>query len=371
MLSNWNRELNDAIRDSKVLCVAVFKPDGSMVSANAAMSSLFMGKPSENFINPSFDDLVTITKENPFIGYITIGRDTAMNNSIQAKVFQKDDELLIVGEIDIMQVSKQNISLSKIMHENSNLQRALIKEKKVLQITNEKLAQINESQNTLLGTAAHDLRNPIGTALSYTDLLVEYYDELSQDELKLHLGNIKNATSFSLNLLNSLLDLSKIKSGKIELEIESENYLRLIETSIENNSLFAKNKKILIELESAYKVLHTNLDQVRIIQVLNNLLSNAIKYSEEFKNITVRVSKEQNQIKTEIIDQGLGIDPEEIEILFEPFHTASSRPTGGEKSTGLGLAIVKKVIELHQGELKVYSEKGKGSNFTFWLPLTM
>lgn len=368
MMDQWHTELELALVNSKVLCIALFKSSGELIFANKAMKMLFKGDPIESFINPRIENLLKLSENEDFNGFITIGNENTSNISIQASASQKNEEMLIRGELDIMQLSKQNVSFSKLLRENSNLQRALIKEKKLLQINEKRLEELNESQNTLLGTAAHDLRNPIGTAFSFAELLTSNFDDFSKEELLQHLKNIQDTTRFSLNLLNSLLDLSKIKSGKIELETKAMNYLDVVHESVLFNSLFAKNKNITIELIKHIQSIQLEIDQLRITQALNNLISNAIKFSDQYTNILVIISPEKDMLKTEIIDQGQGINPDEIHSLFEPFQTTSSLPTGGEKSTGLGLAIVKKVIELHHGKLEVFSEKGKGSNFTFWLP---
>lgn len=109
-----------------------------------------------------------------------------------------------------------------------------------------------------------------------------------------------------------------------------------------------------------------------MLQIINNLVTNAIKYSEKNKTILVRISwtnETQTEVLTEVIDEGIGIDEKYHEILFDPFVTTSNMTTANESTTGLGLAIVQKLVHMHGGTLQFSSEKGKGSNFSFTLPL--
>jgi len=130
-----------------------------------------------------------------------------------------------------------------------------------------------------------------------------------------------------------------------------------------------QNKRIKIESDFEMSDQILSFDDGKIEQVLNNLIGNAIKYSYPDSTILVKVLKENNQIVTQVIDQGQGISEKEIEGVFYPFKKTSTRPTGGETSHGLGLAIVKRIIEGHGGIVGVNSEKGKGSVFYFTLPI--
>jgi hypothetical protein len=167
-----------------------------------------------------------------------------------------------------------------------------------------------------------------------------------------------------------LLDLSSIRTGKINLKIQRRNYSEIVKKCIKNNQAFAENKSIKIHFKpsSETQTCNIDIDPIRIEQVLNNLISNAIKYSNPNTEVLVKLSCTGNNIKTEVKDKGMGIAPDEAKKLFNPFQTTTNKSTGGEKSTGLGLAITKKVIDLHNGEINVESEKGKGSNFYFTIP---
>ena len=236
---------------------------------------------------------------------------------------------------------------------------------KELEEQNQLLKSLNEQKNEFRGIAAHDLRNPIGVILGFSELLEENID----DEFKDYTGEITKMSSKMLSLLNDLLDISKIEAGKLDLKKDEIDYNAFVAQNIRMNELLAKSKGIKIVSDLEVRGLIVSIDEEKINQVLNNLIGNAIKYSYPGSTITVKVFKEINQLVTQVIDNGQGIPEKEIEGLFYPFKQTSVKPTSGETSHGLGLAIVKKIIEGHNGHVGVTSEFGKGSVFSFILPI--
>ncbi|MEA5006617.1 MAG: FIST N-terminal domain-containing protein [Rikenellaceae bacterium] len=236
---------------------------------------------------------------------------------------------------------------------------------KELEEQNKLLKTLNEQKNEFLGIAAHDLRNPIGVILGFSELLKENIG----DDFKEYTGEITKMSSKMLNLLDDLLDYSKIEAGKLDIKREITDYNALVAQNIRMNELLAKSKGIKIFSDFEKTGLFVSVDEGKINQVLNNLIGNAIKYSYPDSTITIKVFKEDEQVMTQIIDEGQGIPEKEIEGLFNPFKRASVQPTNGETSHGLGLAIVKKIIEGHNGRVGVTSEYGKGSVFYFTLPM--
>ena len=174
-----------------------------------------------------------------------------------------------------------------------------------------------------------------------------------------------------LILVNDLLDVSIIESGKLELDIKDGNLIEVLDERIELCSIFAQNKNIKVEKDyTKFSYLPViKFDSNRISQVIDNLLSNAIKYSPKGANVFVKLKTENNNVIIQFKDEGQGISKENQSKLFAEFETAGSVPTGGEKSIGLGLAIVKKIVQAHNGSISVNSEVGKGSTFSFNLPV--
>ncbi len=248
---------------------------------------------------------------------------------------------------------------------------ALNLKKKQLKLseTNIELQHLNDEKNRFIGIAAHDLRNPIGTIFSFSDLLLSGYSEKMDPNTTNIVNYIKITSSNSLELLERLLDISKIESGTIELSLKKQDYIEFIKNNIVLNQILADKKEIDIKFESSEKELFIHFDDHYLNEVLNNLITNAVKFSYPKSEVLVKVTvSKNNRIKTEVIDKGRGIPKEEQAVLFGYFQKTSTKPTAGETSTGLGLAIAKKIIVEHQGQIDVKSEMNKGSNFYFELP---
>ena len=238
-----------------------------------------------------------------------------------------------------------------------------------LEKLNSRLSELNQEKNRYIGMVAHDLRNPIGTAEVFSELLLENYSDIPEDKHLEYIGLIKKNCSFSLDLIHEFLDISKIEAGIFDLNLESTDYISIVKENVKQNNLLANSKSQVLKVRTSLTEKKLCFDPNKISQVLNNLIGNAIKYSFPYTKIIVDMSFENNEMITKIIDEGQGIPPAELEKVFHPYQTTSVKSTGNEKSTGLGLVIVKKIIESHHGSISVESEVGKGSVFTFRLPV--
>jgi signal transduction histidine kinase len=239
-----------------------------------------------------------------------------------------------------------------------------------LQEKNIALEEMNTLKNEVLGMAAHDLRSPIGNIHNLAELILDDDGEMGQEERAEIVSMICNLSQGMMNMLNDLLDITAIESGKIDLQpmpVAMRPYLRETE---HYHRLLAERKKIHLITEVADNIHVAVFDQARIRQVLNNLLSNAIKFSPMHTVVRLQVYPTPVGIEFSVIDHGQGIRAEELSRLFGAFQRTSAKPTAGEHSTGLGLSICKKIVELHGGSIGVESEVGRGSRFFFILPLT-
>ncbi|MCH9734250.1 MAG: hybrid sensor histidine kinase/response regulator [Actinomycetia bacterium] len=238
-----------------------------------------------------------------------------------------------------------------------------------IQKNNEELEKLNQEKNNFVGMAAHDLKNPLGVVSGYVKLLaMDLGDTLSPAQAAMF-ERIDESTDFMLNLINDLLDVSAIESGGLGLRLQAGDIGELIERNVLANSELAKAKDIELKFLAPGERIDLKYDQERIEQVLNNLISNALKYSFGGTTVTVALSRAGNYACIAVKDQGQGIPESDLGDLFGAFSRASVETTGGETSTGLGLNICERIVNEHGGRFEVESTVGKGSCFTFFLPL--
>lgn len=248
----------------------------------------------------------------------------------------------------------------------------LIERFQVVQEQAEHLAVLNQQKNKFLGMAAHDLRNPLASIRGFSEIMLSEATGPVTAEAKEFLALIHSLSNEMLEMVNDLLDVATIESGKATLNIQNHSLTKLIRERLGINRVMATKKGIAIEEELA-ELTELPCDRSRISQVVDNLVSNAVKFSQS--NSTVRVSlslfteKGTEYARVGVKDQGPGLTSEDQTKLFGEFQKLSARPTGGEKSTGLGLSIVKKIITDHGGRIWVESTPGEGAAFEFTLPL--
>ena len=233
----------------------------------------------------------------------------------------------------------------------------------------ENLKKLNEAKDRFLSIISHDLRTPFSSILGFTDLLLT--DEtLSGQEKKQYVKYIQDSSKSMLALVNSLLDWTRLQTGRIKFEPEKLNARELVEKSISTNAGMALQKEIKIEnlIDSS---LHIFVDKNLAQQIFNNLISNAVKFTTKGDRIIIssNPSARSRFLEFFVKDTGKGIKEENLPKLFNIDMKFTSEGTAGEKGSGLGLSLVKEIVEKHGGTVKASSEYGKGSEFKFTLPI--
>ncbi|HOT93304.1 MAG TPA: HAMP domain-containing sensor histidine kinase [Anaerolineae bacterium] len=258
---------------------------------------------------------------------------------------------------------------SSLYDEISRLNNELVAMQRELAQKNAELARLNELKNQFLGMAAHDLRNPLQVIMAFSDILIEdAVDVLSAQQLE-YLEHIKATSTFMSQLINDFLSVAVIESGHFHLELGVVDLPTLVEQALTLVSLKARRKGIEINVAQDPTLPNLVIDGEKIKQVLMNLLANAIEHSYPGSTVVLRTRRLDDQVLIEVEDHGVGIAPEDIGRLFNPFEKKQSRKTGGEKSTGLGLAISKQVVAGHGGKIWVKSEVEQGATFYVSLPI--
>src|ERR1035437_9344315 len=233
----------------------------------------------------------------------------------------------------------------------------------------ENLIKLNETKDKFISIISHDLRTPFSSIMGFTDLLIEDED-LTEEEKKQYVRFIQESSKSMLALVNSLLDWTRLQTGRIKFEPEKISARMIIINSINSLSVAALQKNIILKSE-VEKNVTIYADNSLMTQVFNNLISNAIKFTKPGGEIVISASpsKKTRFYEFSVRDNGVGIKPENMKELFRIDTKFSSEGTAGEKGTGLGLSLVNEIIEKHGGKIWVESEYGKGSNFKFILPI--
>lgn len=266
-------------------------------------------------------------------------------------------------------VVRNVLEKSQLKKFNEQLVSELREKNLKLEKSNVELSELNALKNKFLGIASHDLMNPLSSIKAFTAIILSNACGEISGELREYIDIIDNTSKGMITLLEDLLDVSVIESGKLQLAFEKCQIEDLIKERVKLYTVSAQKKKINIEADLK-KLPMIFCDKNRVVQILDNLISNAIKYSPFDSNVYISTLYDDESVTIKIRDEGPGIDKEEQKMLFESFQKLSTQPTGDESSTGLGLAIVKKIIEAHKGSINVESEVGNGSTFSFTLPIS-
>jgi len=216
---------------------------------------------------------------------------------------------------------------------------------------------------------SHELRTPLNAIIGYSDMLIDGdFGELN-DKQDRFANHISTSGKHLLELINDILDLSKIEAGKMDLYYEVFTVKEVMKNLLTMISPLAKKKSITLELEVKPETLSITGDSIKFKQILYNLGSNAVKFTQNGGTIKINASKKNDMIEISVADNGIGIEKEMQENLFTPFYQVDSSDSRKYAGTGLGLALVKNYVELHGGKIRVDSEYGKGSTFTFTIPI--
>ena len=283
-----------------------------------------------------------------FFGYLILQTEEA------ARVFNSE-------EIESLEIITYQISIA--------IQQIQWLEKiNTIELENKKLQSFSEHKSDYLSHVSHELRTPLSGILGFSKMLKqEIYGTLNEKQ-KEYVNGIRISGEHLLALVNDFLDLSKIEANKEELFLETVAVEDICLAAIAIVQPKAKEENLDLILNLSKQVDFCTVDQRKIKQILINLLSNAIKFTEE-GSVTLQVENVDNSLMFCVIDTGIGIKEDDQNKLFQPFQQIHSDLSRKHKGTGLGLALSRKLAQLHQGNLTLKSEYGKGSCFTLELPL--
>ncbi len=232
----------------------------------------------------------------------------------------------------------------------------------------DKLKKVDKMKSDFFSSMSHELRTPLTSIKEGVSLLREGIGGTLSDKQQRLLMILTEESKRLINLVNSLLDLSKMEAGMMVYAFEQGSLPLLIEKALMEITPLVEAKKIIVKTEMSKDLPTLRMDQERILQVLRNLIGNAVKFTPEGRQINISIQPIDRGVKVWVEDTGPGIPKENLASIFEKFHQTPYQNSNPIKGTGLGLAIVKHIVTAHGGKVWAESEPGKGSSFIFVLP---
>ncbi len=275
-------------------------------------------------------------------------------------------EVLSIEEVmTILDESTQVIEYSRRLEQKSRELEAASAE---LREANNRLRELDRLKDEFISTVTHELRTPLTSIRAFSEILLANPD-MEVEQRSKFLGIVVKESERLTRLINQVLDMAKIDSGRIEWRIDSVDLRTLIQDAINSTSQLFHDKAVTLREELGEQPLIIAGDHDRLTQVVINLLSNAVKFCpDQTGEITIRLRPVANRCRIEVSDNGPGIARDQHKLIFEKFHQVSDTLAGKPKGTGLGLPISQKIVEHHNGWIWVESEPGQGATFIVDLP---
>ena len=337
------------------------------VKLDAVLLSMFEGimvvdeKGSILLMNPSLRKLFFVDSDPETKSPIEAVRNPQVQDVVD-KIL-KDQQRLISEEIIISQPEEKTLKINGVpIIRNDILEGAVLVFHDITE-----LRRLERVRRDFVANVSHELRTPISSIKGYAETLLDGAID-DKDNVKEFISIIYQDSNRLANLIDDLLDLSKIESGKMKMSFEPLDIKPIVDRSLGVLEKTIKTKKLSVSVDMSGKMPKVLADEKRLSQVFLNLLDNAVKYTPDGGSIKVSISLSDKLVQVDIADTGIGIPEKDLSRIFERFYRvdkARSRELGG---TGLGLSIVKHIVLAHSGQVWVKSEQGLGSTFSFTIP---
>ena len=347
-----DKTLQEFLRSGNSLCV---NRRGKMSPLAQRCSEIFR---STNFI------LVPLVVKEKVAGFIFVGREVSYE-----EVSEADRELISTLASQMSQAIENSLLYEQLWQSHRELE-AKVKERTLeLAKANEELKRMNKMKSDFVSNVSHELRTPLTSIKGYASILSDGKLGAMSEDQRQRLLRINEQTNTLTQLVNDLLDISRIESGKVVMDLKPVTVRTLLENPVDLLQPQIREKQITLEVVAGEPPIEIWVDREKMERALLNLIGNAVKFTPAGGRITVQVSIRKEEVQFDITDTGIGIDAKDIQHLFEEFFRSENAIRQNIKGTGLGLSLVKQVIEAHDGKIWVKSKMGEGSTFSLTLPL--
>ncbi|MDD5155454.1 MAG: GAF domain-containing sensor histidine kinase [Candidatus Omnitrophica bacterium] len=280
-----------------------------------------------------------------------------------------DQELITILANQMAQALENARLFEKIWLSQQELERKVEERTRALTLALDTVKAISKRKTDFISSVSHELRTPLTSIKGYASILTAEKLGALPAAAKERLEKINAHSDELVHMINDLLDIARIEAGKTAMKTEEQKIESIIDHAADIISIQCKNKNIELITDIQGNIPALLLDRSQIERVFINLLGNAVKFTPQKGKITVRAGLKDNQLQVDVSDTGIGIPPDALNQLFQEFYRVDNPINQQVKGTGLGLSLVKHIIEAHGGNISVESTPGKGSTFSFTLPL--
>lgn len=244
-------------------------------------------------------------------------------------------------------------------------QSKIMKKQRVLFI--DEIIKKSQFQSIFVATISHDLRSPLNAILGFSDLLIETLKSQLDEKFMRYLKDIYDSGKELLELMDKLIDISKIDVGKLELVVEKLEIEKFIVSIINAIEPLYRNKNMKFIYEPSYHSNYIHADRLKLREILLNILTNSINFTSS-NELILKISENKKNMIFELIDNGIRLNQDELDLIFQPFKKKKIMKAMDIRDLGFGLILAKRLIELHEGKINIKNNQGNGTSFSFRIP---